>query len=528
MRFKLNLLLFLVVTVVLLVSSMFSYFSLRADLTEGYESRKLELAKRLQVNLANALWNYDENQAASVIEAELDSPDVMAIYVFQKVGEGSESAAGSLLAFRSKLTADPTARGGGSASGQLQNEETVRVPLHETFPTTFANRPKVPDAEAGHALITFSRARLNDLLGRQLLNLLVEIVVLNLVIGFALFSVVSRLVIAPLAQLSLAFKDLAKNPQGGELEIKCEDEFGEIVEAFNQIERRLTSDIERRDTAEKELIETNSELTRMLDTLTLAQESLVQSEKFASLGSLVAGVAHEINTPVGVAVTGASFLLEESKKIEQKVNDGTIKKSEFLNFIDSVNEGARLVLSNTERAAHLIQSFKQVAADETSEVRRSFELDAYLSEVLTSLRPKFKKTGIAVDCNCPADILMDSYPGLLAQVLTNLITNALRHGYNEGDRGRVEIRARRENEWVIIECANDGKTIPPEHLGKIFEPFFTTKRSEGGTGLGLNIVFNIVTQRLGGTVRVRSDEATGTCFTVRIPQTLAEKSKKEH
>ena len=355
-----------------------------------------------------------------------------------------------------------------------------------------------------------------------------EIVVLNLVIGFALFSVVSRLVIAPLAQLSLAFKDLAKNPQGGELEIKCEDEFGEIIEAFNQIERRLTSDIERRDTAEKELIETNSELTRTLDTLTLAQESLVQSEKFASLGSLVAGVAHEINTPVGVAVTGASFLLEESKKIEQKVNDGTIKKSEFLNFIDSVNEGARLVLSNTERAAHLIQSFKQVAADETSEVRRSFELDAYLSEVLTSLRPRFKKTGIAVDCNCPADILMDSYPGLLAQVLTNLITNALRHGYNEGDRGRVEIRARRENEWVIIECANDGKTIPPEHLGKIFEPFFTTKRSEGGTGLGLNIVFNIVTQRLGGTVRVRSDEATGTCFTVRIPQTLAEKSKKEH
>ena len=215
MRFKLNLLLFLVVTVVLLVSSMFSYFSLRADLTEGYESRKLELAKRLQVNLANALWNYDENQAASVIEAELDSPDVMAIYVFQKVGEGGDSAAGSLLAFRSKLTADPNARGG--RGGQLQNEETVRVPLHETFPTTFANRPKAPEAEAGHALITFSRARLNDLLGRQLLNLLIEIIVLNLVIGFALFSVVSRLVIAPLAQLSLAFKDLAKNPQGASL-----------------------------------------------------------------------------------------------------------------------------------------------------------------------------------------------------------------------------------------------------------------------------------------------------------------------
>ncbi len=152
MRFKLNLLLFLVVTVVLLGSSMISFFSLRADLTESYESRKQDLAKRLQVNLANALWNYDENQAASVIEAELNSPDVMAIYVFQKVGEGGDSAAGSLLAFRSKLTAES---GKGGQAHAMQSEETVRVPLHEVFPSTFANRPKVPDAEAGHALITF-------------------------------------------------------------------------------------------------------------------------------------------------------------------------------------------------------------------------------------------------------------------------------------------------------------------------------------------------------------------------------------
>ena len=525
MRFKLNLLLFLVVTAVLIASSMFSYYSLRADLTESYDNRKRELAKRLQVNLANALWNYDENQAASVIEAELDSPDVMAIYVFQKVGEGSDAASGSLLAFRSKLTADTQK---GSPTTALQGEETVRVPLHETFPSTFANRPKPPETEAGHALITFSRARLNDLLTGQLLNLAIEIVVLNLLLGLALFSVVSRLVIAPLALLSHAFKALAKNPQGGELEIKCEDEFGEIVDAFNQIERRLTSDIERRDEAEKKLIEANTELTKTLDTLTLAQESLVQSEKFASLGSLVAGVAHEINTPVGVSVTGASFLLEEAKKFEQKVNDGTIKKSEFLNFIGSVSEGAKLVLSNTERAAHLIQSFKQVAADETSEARRSFELKSYLSEVLTSLRPKFKKTGITIEYSSPDGIIMDSYPGLLAQVLTNLITNALRHGYEEGDHGHVDIRSRVEDDWVIIECANDGKLIPQEHIGKIFEPFFTTRRAEGGTGLGLNIVFNIVTQRLGGTIRVRSEAGTGTCFTVRIPKILSDKLKKEH
>jgi signal transduction histidine kinase len=197
----------------------------------------------------------------------------------------------------------------------------------------------------------------------------------------------------------------------------------------------------------------------------------------------------------------------------------------MLQFISAISEGAVLVQSNAERAAHLVQSFKQVAVDEISEQRRDIDLNTYIGEVLTSLRPKYKNTRIKVGCSCPEGVVMDTYPGLLAQVLTNLITNALVHGFDEGAEGEIAIRAWVEGgDWVNIECANSGKPISAEDLPKIFEPFFTTRRSSGGTGLGLNIVFNIVTQKLGGTIAVASAVGEQTKFTVRIPRVSGDKA----
>ena len=204
------------------------------------------------------------------------------------------------------------------------------------------------------------------------------------------------------------------------------------------------------------------------------------------------------------------------------VNQGTLRKSELTQFIELMNEGAQLVLNNAERAAHLIQSFKQVAADETSEERRPFAMKDYLVEVLTSLRPKYKHTHIKVSCDCPDGVDMNTYPGLLAQVLTNLLVNALVHGFESDDEGEVAISVTDDGGWVEVECRNNGKPIPVEHLPRIFDPFFTTRRSQGGTGLGLNIVANIVTQRLGGTIRVSSDPEM-TRFVLRIPKVFSKK-----
>lgn len=522
MRFKLNLLLFLLVTAVLVASSTFFYYSLRSELDARFEERKQEIAKRLQVNLVNAIWNYDKEQAVSIVDFEFESsPDINEISIYQ-ISHGPAAASDNLFVFRKRdgsnsLTAQPVR--------ETKAGDITRVPLRVIFSTNPGAQATQHDIEVGYAQISFSRFRVDELLAEQLRNRIVEILILNAVLGFALYSVMSRMVIGPLAQLSRAFKELAQNPQAGELEIKGRDEFGEVVEAFNQIERRLVSDIERRTEAERSLRESNKDLTEAMDSLKLAQESLVQSEKFAALGSLVAGVAHEINTPVGITVTGASFLVEEGRRIEKLMSEGAIKKSEITQFIASVLEGAQLVLNNAERAAYLINSFKQVAADETSEVRRTFDLKSYLNEVLTSLRPMYKKTAINVGVSCPESIEMDTYPGLLAQVVTNLVSNALTHGFDAGAEGEIAVDARIESKWVVIDFANNGKIIPPESIPRLFEPFFTTRRSEGGTGLGLNIVSNIVTQRLGGTVKVVSDAAQGTMFTVRIPMILVERAR---
>ena len=515
MRFKLNLLLFLLVTAVLIASSTFSYHSLRVELYQRFEEQKHLLAKRLQKSLANTLWNYDEELGISVVDAEMTSPDVAAIQVFQAGG-----AADILWISRFKKPEDP----GGAHQAAARAEDVVRLPLQaRVLVDGLIHQETAQSDYLGLVQIVFTRQSVERVLAEQIRNRLFEIVLLNALLGLMLFVLMSRMVIAPLAQLSLAFKALVRNPMAGEIDIKCENEFAEVVTAFNQIERRLVDDINRRIEAEKNLRESNQELTEALDTLNLAKDSLVQSEKFASLGSLVAGIAHEINTPVGVAVTGASFILEEARSIEKVIHNGVVKKSEILQFIQSAAEGAQLVLSNTQRAAHLIQSFKQVAADETSEERRCFDLKAYLDEVITSLRPKYKHTRIHVDYSCPDAIEMDSYPGLLAQVLTNLLVNALTHGYDDGDEGRITIGVAREGPWVVLECANDGKLIPEEHLSRIFDPFFTTRRSGGGTGLGLNIAFNIVTQRLGGAISVRSAAGEGTKFRISIPARAGDK-----
>lgn len=515
MRFKLNLLLFLLVTAVLVASSTYSYHSLHSELYERFEERKGVLAKKLQRNLANALWNYDEELAINVVDSELASPDVRGIQVFQATGESEV-----LWISRTRNADDSETT---DLKDVVPGDDVVRLPLQARVLGGLANREMAQGDFLGTLRIVFTRQDVDRVLMEQVRNRLFEIVILNVTLGAMLFALMSRMVIAPLALLSRSFRSLADNPMVGEIDIKCDNEFAEVVNAFNQIERRLATDIECRMEAEKNLRQSNAELTEALDTLNRAKDSLVQAEKFASLGSLVAGIAHEINTPVGVAVTGASFILEETQNIEKAINAGVVKKSEILEFIKSVSEGAQLVLSNTERAAHLIRSFKQVAVDEASEERRCFNLASYLDEVLTSLRPKYKNTRIKVTYSCPESIEMDTYPGLLTQVLTNLIVNALSHGYDEGDEGCIEIRAEEVGPEIRIECVNDGKVIPAEFLGKIFDPFFTTRRSGGGTGLGLNIVFNIVSQRLGGTVTVQSSAADGTKFTVLVPKRLGEK-----
>lgn len=282
--------------------------------------------------------------------------------------------------------------------------------------------------------------------------------------------------------------------------------------------RRLNEGLEQRVLERtRQLEEANREIKTALEQLTRAQKQLVESETMASLGGLVAGVAHEINTPVGIGVTAASHLEAKTKAMLEEYRGGALKRASLEEFLGVCDESTRMILSNLTRASELIRSFKQVAVDRSTEERRQFKLRSYLEEVLLSLRPHLKKTAIAVELDCDPELVVDSYPGAISQILTNLVMNSLVHAFEPGQAGNIRIGCAREQDRLRLVFSDNGKGISPEHLDKIFEPFYTTKRGRGGTGLGLHILYNLVTQRLSGSVRCESAPGKGATFTLDIP-----------
>jgi PAS domain S-box-containing protein len=260
------------------------------------------------------------------------------------------------------------------------------------------------------------------------------------------------------------------------------------------------------------------EAERALQDLKEAQVQLIQAEKMAALGSLVAGVTHEINTPVGIALTGASLLAEKTRALRHLFEAGALRRGDFAEFIDIADEATQLMLLNIERATRLIQSFKQIAVDQASEERRVFELNTYIHEILRSLGMRIRRSGHTVAVHCPDDLTIDSYPGAFSQILTNFVINSLLHGYDPGVRGRLTVTVTAMDGEVELVYADDGRGIPSELHGKVFEPFFTTSRDRGGSGLGLNIVYTLVMRTLRGRLRLDSAPGAGTAFTLRFPR----------
>jgi signal transduction histidine kinase len=286
--------------------------------------------------------------------------------------------------------------------------------------------------------------------------------------------------------------------------------------------RLLESAIAAKDELIEEVQRTASELRTALDNLDQARDRLVQSEKMAALGQLVAGVAHEINTPIGVALTAATHLGERTSEFRQVFAENRMKRTDLQAYVDLARESVDLLRYNIQRAAQLIQSFKQVAADQASEQHRDFELKSYLEQLRASLAVEVRKGGQVLTCDCEDGIELTTYPGALAQVLSNLVANSIAHAYDPGTAGTIALNARLQGEDVVLTVADAGRGIAPEHLAKIYDPFFTTKRGSGGTGLGLHIVFNIVTSRLKGRIECSSKVGAGTSFLVTIPRRIPE------
>ncbi|MCF6246831.1 MAG: response regulator [Desulfobacula sp.] len=290
-----------------------------------------------------------------------------------------------------------------------------------------------------------------------------------------------------------------------------------LYHAVNKVFERAEF-IEEKHQYRRDLEKANVELKVSLETLEHARDQLVQSEKMAALGELVAGVAHEINTPVGVGVTAASFLDAKTTEFKKVYSAGELKRSELENYLQTVEEVSNSILINMERAAELISSFKQVAVDQSSENRRRFNLKQYINEILLSLRPRYKKTGHTIEVICEDNIELNSFPGAFSQILNNMIMNSLIHGFEGIEKGQIRIEITRAQGMIHFVYKDNGNGMTPEQKEKAFDPFYTTMRGKGGTGLGMSIVFNLVTQTLKGSMECESTEGQGACFTMIFPE----------
>ena len=285
----------------------------------------------------------------------------------------------------------------------------------------------------------------------------------------------------------------------------------EIIQLNEQLEGKV---VERT----RSLSDANDQLGKAYDDLKQAQQTLVESEKMASLGSLVAGVAHEINTPIGISVTASSYLQERVADFKQHIDSKQLSRSYLTEFTVNLDESMQLLQGNLRRASELIASFKQVAVDQSSEARYNFSLADNLHQVVVSLGHKLKKAQCEVDIQCDPKLSIFSFPGSFTQIYSNLILNSINHGFDNWDKPKkITIKVEQQGEELLIDYSDNGRGIPPEILPRIFDPFVTSKRGQGGSGLGTHIIYNLVVQLLRGRINCVSEPDNGAQFHIRLP-----------
>ena len=462
----------------------------------------------LASNATAALAFRDPVTANEILSAMQSRPDLLAGCLYLAEGDEAPQLFARYTAAAVPCPALPGARGVRFEGGALVSVQPV--------------------AQAGERL---GWLRLHATLQPLQRALAVQGGIMLAIVGFAVAVSVGiafamqRVFAGPILRLAQAAREVSQTRNYGvRVPADGNDEVGGLVQDFNamlaQVARADFEIKQLNQSLEQQVIETersNEGLAEALERLKEAQMQLVQAEKMASLGALVAGIAHEINTPVGVGVTAASTLQARAGQLRELYEREELRRSDLDRFVGLAEESTQIILRNLQRAADLIHSFKQVAVDQSSGERRRFKLRGYIDEILLSLRPQLKRTTHSVELDCPDDLVLDSYPGAIAQILTNLVANSLLHGFENRQRGHIRIAVRAEPGRVELAYSDDGRGIAPEYLPRIFDPFFTTKRGVGGSGLGLHIVYNLVTQKLGGTIQVASEPGSGARFTLQLP-----------
>ncbi len=356
------------------------------------------------------------------------------------------------------------------------------------------------------------------------------------VIMLIMVQALSRKLITPIVDLSEELTELSLSQNYSiRLKYHAKNEIGKLYSAFNNLFHSIEVHQDSRDEAlaqareyqlhleeltselEERVHNRTQELQDSLDTLKRTQNQLIESEKMAALGSLVSGVAHEVNTPLGNAITGSTIIKKETAELLSSMKGGTLKKSSLESSLEHMDETSRLLYKSLNTAAELIKSFKRISVDQSIEQKREFDLVEYVGEIVKTFHNKLKQVPVNVDIVAPKTLMINSYPGDFAQLLNNFIQNSIIHGFEfKKEDTNITIQLSKKGNMLTFIYSDNGAGMSDEFKTKAFEPFVTTKRNAGGTGLGLNIAYNIVTQKLHGTIKLDTAPNKGVKYTMKI------------
>lgn len=351
-----------------------------------------------------------------------------------------------------------------------------------------------------------------------------ELVLLILILAAGLSLALSKLVLQPLRKLNAALT-AAVNSQDGVVHnplFGLEDEFEEVAVSIAGLSGRLSGDIKTISQAKTDLQVEKERTEQALNHLKQTQEALLQSEKQASLGSLVAGVAHEVNTPLGVVITSITCINDMVQQLLQDTEAGTLTKPALVNQLDKLNEATHLIISNTNRASQLINNFKLLSQEQHGEAQRWFNLSSYIQDVVASMQDQLAAHNIKLQLQIEPDIVLSSMPGLYAQLVSSLLSNVMEHAFPSGQGGNCLLRLALHPHEVCLSCSDQGVGIATELQKRVFDPFYTSKLGVGSSGLGMAIAYRIVKFNLKGDIQVHSVEQQGTTFDIRIPYHAAQ------
>lgn len=351
------------------------------------------------------------------------------------------------------------------------------------------------------------------------------IVRLSIITGFAILFTASAIYILvrkklrdPLEQLMNGVQRIQEGDIDVKVKITVNNELATLGSSFNEMTQQILQKSNELQQANDTL---ESKVRERTEDLQNAQQQLILAEKMASLGQLVAGVAHEINTPLGNSITALSFNADAQKVIQKKFDDKTLTITDFGKFLETTSESMSLMHTNLRKASELVQTFKNVAVNQSVEEVVEFSIRDHIHEVLVTLRPQIKQTQVNIQMDVDEDLIIASFPGAYYHIVSNMIVNSLRHAFPD-KQGNITVYIHKEGDNLHLHYQDDGVGMDEGTKNRIFDPFFTTKRGDGGTGLGMYMTYNIVTQRLGGTINVLSEEGKGTQFDVVVPFVLPE------